>query len=87
MVKSTGGHKAASIGAVIGLFAGMFLTPVGMIGGSLLGAFIGEYFVEDAGVWASFKASIGAFAGFICGTVMKLICSAVMAWYIFVFAF
>ena len=85
MVKSTGGHKAASVGAIIGLFAGMFFTPIGMIGGSLLGAFLGEFFVEDAGVWASFKASLGAFAGFLCGTFMKLVCSVVMTWYIFVF--
>ena len=85
MTKATGGHKAASIGAVVGLFAGMFFTPVGMIGGSLIGAFLGEFLVENAGVWASFKASVGAFAGFLCGTLMKLVCSAVIAYYILVF--
>ena len=87
MTRSTGGHKAASVGSVVGLFAGMFFTPVGMIGGSLLGAFLGEFLFENSGVWASFKASVGAFAGFICGTFMKFVCSAVMAYYIFVFAF
>ena len=85
MTKTAGGHKAASIGAIVGLFAGMFFTPVGMIGGSLIGAFLGEFLIEDAGVWDSFKASLGAFAGFICGTLMKLVCSAVMAYYIIVF--
>ena len=87
MVKSTGGHKAASAGAIVGLFAGMFFTPVGMIGGSLLGAFLGEFLVEKTGVWPSFKASLGAFAGFISGTFMKLICSSVMAYYIFIYTF
>ena len=73
MTRALGGHKAASIGATIGLFAGMFLSPVGMIGGSLLGAFIAELVVEDNGVWASFKASIGTFLGFIITTGAKLI--------------
>jgi len=64
--KVTGGHKAASWGSIIGLFVGMF-SPVGIIVGSLLGAFIGEFFWEQKGVWESFKASIGAFFGFIFG--------------------
>ena len=42
--KKTGGHKEASWGAIIGLFAGMFLTPVGMMAGALIGAFVGEFF-------------------------------------------
>lgn len=78
--KATGGHKAASIGATIGLFAGMFMTPIGMIGGSLLGAFLGEYLVENGGTWASFKASIGAFLGFIVTMVMKVICASIILW-------
>ena len=73
MTRAMGGHKAASIGAVVGLFAGMFLTPIGMIMGSILGAFIGELVVEDRGIWESFKASIGAFFGFIVTTGLKLI--------------
>lgn len=80
MTKAAGGHKAASVGAVIGLFLGIFLTPVGMIAGSLLGAFLGELLVEDRGVWDSFKASIGAFAGFIAGTFVKLLVSALLLW-------
>ena len=71
--RTMGGHKAASVGAIIGLFAGMFLTPIGMIMGSILGAFIAELVVENRGVWESFKASIGAFFGFIVTTGMKLI--------------
>lgn len=85
MTKATGGHKAASRGAVVGLIAGMFFTPVGMIMGSLLGAFIGELLFADSGVWTSFKATIGAFLGFISGTVMKLAVSVAMAWYVFVY--
>lgn len=83
----TGGNKGASIGAIVGLFAGMFIPPVGMIFGSLLGAFLGDLLVQDKGVWAAFKASIGAFLGFICGTGIKLIASGIMAYLIVKFAF
>lgn len=75
--KVTGGHKAAGTGAVIGLFVGLF-SPIGVIVGALLGAFLGELLVENRGVWDSFKAGLGAFLGFVCGTGMKLICSGIM---------
>ena len=80
MTKAAGGHKAASWGAVIGLFAGIFFTPVGMIAGSLLGAFLGELLIEERGVWDAFKASLGAFAGFIVGTFAKLAVSGILLW-------
>ena len=85
MTKATGGHKAASRGAALGLVLGMFFTPIGMILGSLLGAFIGEFFFADSGIWASFKATVGTFIGFITGTLMKLLVSAAMAWYVIVY--
>ena len=85
--RMTGGHKAASAGAIIGLFIGMFLPPVGIIFGSLAGAFIGELMVTDKGTWAAFKASVGAFFGFLCGTCLKLIASGMMFYYVIVYAF
>ena len=81
----TGGHKAASVGAVIGLFAGMFIPPVGMILGSLIGAFLADFLIADNGIWGSFKASVGAFIGFLAGTGLKLIASAVMFYYIIIY--
>ncbi len=80
MTRTMGGHKAASAGAAVGLFAGMLIPPVGMIFGSLLGAFLAEFFIENGGVMSSFKASIGAFIGFIVTTGLKLIVSALMLW-------
>lgn len=74
----SGAHKEASVGALIGMFAGIFFTPAGMLAGSLIGAFIGEYFFADRGVWASFKASIGAFMAFIISTGVKIIVSGIM---------
>ncbi|MBQ7269289.1 MAG: DUF456 domain-containing protein [Bacteroidales bacterium] len=77
-----GGSKAGTAGAIIGLIAGIFLTPVGMIWGSLLGAFIGEYVVSRNSVGGSLKAAVAAFFGFLFTTGVKLICSAVMLYYI-----
>lgn len=82
-----GGHKQASTGAMIGLFAGIFLTPIGMIGGSLLGAFIGEMMVTDKGIGPAFKAALGAFTGFIVTTGIKVIVSCMMAYYVFDYIF
>ena len=87
VTRLAGGHKAASTGAMIGLVAGMFFTPMGVITGALAGAFIGELLVTDKGVWAAFKAGAGAFLGFILGTGLKLVCSGVMAWLIVKYAF
>lgn len=78
LTKVSGGHKAASTGAMIGMIAGIILTPIGMIMGSLLGAFLGELLVEKSDAWTAFKASIGTFIGFIVGTVGKVICSGIM---------
>ena len=83
--KKTGGHKEASWGAIVGLFAGMFLTPVGMMAGALIGAFVGELFFAKQDAPSSVKAAIGAFLGFIFGTGIKLIASGIMTFYVFKF--
>ena len=85
--RMAGGHKAASTGALIGLFVGMFVPPIGIIAGSLIGAFLGELMVTDKGVWSAFKAGAGAFLGFILGTGLKLAASGIMAWLIVKYAF
>ena len=81
----TGGTKAAARGAIAGLFIGLFVPPIGIIVGTLLGAFLADFFIEDKGAWQSFKASIGAFLGFLGGTGIKLIASGVMMYYIIVY--
>lgn len=84
--KVTGGHRAASVGAMIGLFIGMF-SPFGIIIGSLAGAFLGEFLFEKRGVWDSFKASLGAFLGFMSGTGAKLIVSGILFYDIIKYVF
>ena len=78
LTKATGGHKEASWGAIIGLFAGIFLTPIGMLAGALLGAFIGELIFAKNDAEGSIKAALGAFLGFILSTGIKLVVSGIM---------
>lgn len=83
--KFTGGSKYAGWGAMIGLFAGMFIQPIGIILGSLLGAFIGEFLVAEKGAAASLKSAFGAFLGFIFTTGIKLIAAGLMLYEIIVY--
>ena len=85
--KVTGGSKYGSIGAIVGLFIGLVVPPVGMILGSLLGAFAAELLFAGKDTSASLKSAFGAFIGFLFGTGLKLITSAVMLFYIIIYAF
>ena len=85
--KVTGGSKYAERGAIIGLFAGIILTPIGMILGSFLGAFLFELYYTRQGAIQALKAAFGSFLGFITGTGLKTIVSVIILWKIFVFAF
>lgn len=83
--KITGGSKYAERGAMIGLIAGIFLTPVGMILGSFLGAFLFEMYYTRQGAGQALKAAIGSFLGFITGTGLKTIVACMILWKIIVF--
>ena len=85
--KLTGGSKYAERGALVGLLAGIILTPVGMILGSFIGAFLFELYYARKGAAQALKAAIGSFLGFITGTGLKTIVSVLILWKIFVFAF
>ena len=80
--KLTGGTKAGSWGAMIGLLAGVVFTYIGMIMGCFLGALIGELAFGKKETGASFKSALGAFAGVMAGTGIKLICTITMLFYI-----
>ena len=85
--KATGGSKYAERGAMIGLVAGIVLTPVGMILGSFLGAFFAELYWGGKDRRAALKAALGSFAGFIAGTGIKTIASSLILWQIVVYSF
>lgn len=83
--KMTGGSRYAEKGAMIGLVAGMILTPIGMILGSFLGAFIAEYTYNRQGAGQALKAAAGSFLGFITGTGLKTIVACLLLWKIIVY--
>ncbi len=85
--KITGGSRYAERGALAGLVIGIFLTPVGMILGSFLGAFLAELYYNRKGVGQALKAAIGSFLGFMLGTGLKTIVAVLILWRIIVFAF
>ena len=87
LTKATGGSKYAERGALIGLIAGIILTPVGMIMGSFLGAFIAELQWGKKEAGDALKAAVGSFIGFMLGTGLKTIVSVLILWRIIVFCF
>ena len=83
--KVTGGSKYAERGALVGLIAGIILTPIGMILGSFLGAFLFELYYTRQGALQALKAAIGSFLGFITGTGLKTIVACLIMWKIIVY--
>jgi len=83
--KLTGGSKYAGRGAMLGLVVGMIYPPIGIILGSLGGAFIAELVFAKKDGMESVKSAIGAFLGFLFGTGIKLAASGVMMYYIIVY--
>ena len=83
--KKFGGTKYGMWGCVIGLVAGLWLGPFGLILGPFVGAFVGEL-IGSATSGIAFRAAVGSFIGFLTGTLLKLIACFVMGWY-FVKAF
>jgi len=77
-----GGSKAGSWGAMIGLLAGIIFTVIGMIAGCFLGALVGELLFGKKEFSASCRSALGAFAGVMAGTGIKLITTVAMMFYI-----
>jgi uncharacterized protein len=81
--KKFGGTKYGIWGCAIGLVAGLWLGPIGIITGPFAGAFIGEM-IGNNNSDKAFKAALGSFIGFVAGTFLKLVVCLVMAYYFIV---
>jgi hypothetical protein len=79
--KKFGGSNYGVWGCMLGLIAGFWLGPLGIIVGPLLGAFIGEMLANQNSDQA-FRAALGSFLGFVAGTVLKLVVCAMMGWHL-----
>ncbi|WP_020404651.1 DUF456 domain-containing protein [Gracilimonas tropica] len=80
--KKSGGSPYAVTGSVVGLVAGIFFPPMGFIIGPLAGAFLGEILAGKKSDRA-LKSALGAFAGFMAATGLKVIAAGMMAFYFF----
>ena len=65
----------------------MVFTPIGMIAGSFLGAFLAEMLWAKKDPMDSLKAAVGSFLGFMLGTGIKTIAACLIMWQIIVYAF
>lgn len=76
--KYTGGTRAGKIGSALGLIIGLFVGgAIGIILGPFFGALIGELIAGADGNKA-LKSAVGAFVGFVLGTVTKLVVVALI---------
>lgn len=76
-VETFGASKWAMAGAIIGSFVGVFFGFVGILVAPFIGAFIGEYYF-NRDVHQASKAGLGAWLGFIIGTISKFAIACTM---------
>jgi uncharacterized protein YqgC (DUF456 family) len=80
--KRFGGTSNGLWGATIGMFVGFFVLPgIGMLPGTVLGAFIGEMTRHQADVKLAARAALGSLMGFVFSTALKLLVCLAMAFY------
>lgn len=80
--KKSGGSAYGVFGSMIGLVAGLFFPPIGFVIGPLMGAFIGEM-ISGQRSDRALRSALGAFAGFMAATGLKVMAAGVMAFYYF----
>jgi len=77
--KKAGGSKAGSIGSTIGVFAGLFMgNIVTILLGPFVGALIGEVIHDHSDMDRAVKSAAYSFLGFLSGSGIRLVTSAVI---------
>lgn len=80
LTKKTGGSKAGMWGSTIGLIAGIFVGPWGIVLGPFVGALVGELIHDNRDTKRAIKSASGAFLGFLLGTGLKLVLCGFLIW-------
>ena len=80
LTKVGGGSKAAIWGSTLGLIAGLFFMPIGLIVGPLAGAFFGEM-TNNSSLGKATRVALMSFISFLLTTGAKLVISALMTFY------
>ena len=75
-----GGTSYGIMGCTIGIVAGIFFPPFGIVLGPLIGAFAGELIAGQKSDVAM-RSAIGSFIGFFVGTVLKVVVSLMLGYY------
>lgn len=80
LTKVGGGSKAAIWGSTLGLIAGLFFMPIGLIVGPLAGAFFGEM-TNNSSLGKATRVALMSFVSLLLTTGAKLVLSALMTFY------
>ena len=80
MTRMGGGSRRATWGSTLGLVAGLFFMPMGLIVGPLIGAFVGEL-TDSRHPGKALKVSLWSLAAFLITTGIKLMASIVISYY------
>ena len=80
--KKWGGSRYGVIGALVGVIAGLFFPPFGLLIFPLLGAMAGEI-INGANTNKAFKSAFGTLAGLLLGTFLKFSVTVFLAYLFF----
>jgi len=74
--------KSGVVGCVLGTIVGLFFLPLGLILGPFLGTMVGEL-TAGRNLAEAVHGGIGAFLGFVTGTLAKLLAVGLLGWLFF----